>query len=189
MTLTCHFWDDHEKKLCSKVSDCGKVADRHTVDNLCSRKKKVLQDCEIKEVIVTVTDIASNIVKATRDAGLRQLPCYTHMLNLVVSQAIEATTALASAKEQISRLVSLTKRSNVVSKKLDKYQKDLGQKPKKLIKDMPTRLAFNLKTAIMLLLSEPEVSEEIDHLSGPINPIIEQAVDLLQPCFEATTEL
>ncbi len=198
IAVTAHFWRDGEQKLSSKNLECVRVSGRHVAKNLTCQINKILNDYEVKDkVIAAVTDNASNITKAIKDGRLQHLPCLAHTLNLVVTQAIESATGLQDVKDRVSRLVSLSKRSTVVAEKLEDFQKNLGMRPKKLVRDVSTRWNstfemfdrfLELKTPITLLFSEPEASE-IGSFSPDKWSMLAQAVEVLQVCYQATLEI
>ncbi len=109
------------------------------------------------------------------------------------------TPSLAAIRETVSKIVTKTRQSTVMSDKLRQIQTEiLGQKtPKKLIQEVATRWNscyemlerfLEVKPAVSLLLSEPGMDS-----FGPFTSekwkIIEAAVALLHPCYQATVEL
>ncbi len=199
LALTCHFWDEKEERLSSAILDCASVHGRHTADMIREEIDKVLDCFSIKhKVLAVVTDNGSNIKKAIEDMGLRRLSCYAHCINLVVMDAIKSIPQLQAIREKVSRIVKLTRQSTVAKEMLDRIQVDLGKKPKRLIQDVVTRWnslyqmlerCLELRDAISLLLTKPGMDKDMTPLGSAEWGMIEDAVSLLQPCFEATVEL
>ena len=199
LALTCHWWDPKKDRLDSAILDCGRVLGRHTASMIQEELDKVLVDFNIKHKILTfVTDNGSNIKKAIFDMGHRRQPCYAHSLNLIVTDAIRKVPEVLDVKEKVSRVVRLTRQSTKAKEKLDKIQSSLGMPPKKLIQDVPTRWNsfyemierfLQLKDAITLLLAQPGMDKDLPQFTASTWEVIDHAVKLLKPCYEATTEL
>ncbi len=199
MTLTCHWWNEGEEKLDSAILDCCRIHGRHTAGLIQGQAEIVLKEFGIHDKVLTfVTDNGSNVVKAVQDMGIRRFSCYAHILNLVVTDAFQAVPELRDAKEKVSKIVKLTRKSTVAKEKLDQIQKTLGKKPKKLIQYCPTRWNSlyemfqrfaKLKDSITLLLAHTVMDEDVGPISSGVWEVIEDAIELLAPCFEATVEL
>ncbi len=199
LTVTAHFWCQQEEVLSTKTIDCFQVDGRNIAERIAEEAKKVLEDFSIlPKVLTSVTDNGSNIVKAMKDLQLCRIPCFAHTLHLAVSDTIKALPALKEVKEKASKVVALTKRRSQADQKLQEYQKNLGKpKPKKLLQDVPTcwnsfflmleRLKDE-KDAVSLLLSQAGMDDGIDFLSSNLLGSIEDAVEMLHPCYQATEE-
>ena len=195
MAMTCHWWDEGDEKLRSAVLDCHRVHGRHTAEMIQEEAERVLQAFGIRDkVLAFITDNASNIRKAIKTMDIRRFSCYAHVLNLVVVDSFKEMKELQEVRDKVSRVVKLTRQSTVAKEKLDSIQKSLGKSPKKLIQDCPTRWNSlyemfqrfaELKDAVSLLL--------IDLLLGSLSStdweVIQLAIKLLGPCYEATVEL
>ena len=199
MAVTGHFWDPVEDSLESCVLDCRRVHGRHTAQLIKEELEGILDEYNIRDkVLAVITDNGSNVVKAVKDISLRRLSCFAHSLNLVVMDSIKSCPALQETKEKVSKVVTLTKQSTVAKEKLDKIQADLGRKPKKLLQDVPTRwnslylmlLRFlELKDAVILFLAQSGMDKESGQFGSNHWEVIDQAVQLLKPCYEATVEM
>ncbi len=120
--------------------DCHRIKGDHTADLMSQELEKVLQEYNIQEKVLTsVTDNGSNVMKAVQDMGIRCISCYTHLLNLVVMEVIKSTPPLQQVREQVSKVVTMTKTSPAAQEKLDWIQESLGMKPKKLLQDVARR--------------------------------------------------
>ncbi len=199
MAATSHYWNPKSGGLESTVLDCHRIKGSHTADLISQELGKVLQGYNIREKVLTsVTDNGSNIMKAVQDMGIRRISCYAHLLNLVVMEAIKSTPSLQQVREQVSKVVTMTKTSTVAKEKLDQIQESLGMKPKKLLQDVVTRWNslflmlerfLKLKNAVTLFLSDAGMDKDIGHFGSCQWEVIEEAVQLLRPCYEATVEL
>lgn len=199
MALTCHWWDARDENLSSAVLDCHRIQGRHTAERIQEEAEQVLQRFGIREkVLAFITDNGSNIRKAVKSMGIERISCYAHLLNLVATESFKAVPELQEVRDKVSRVVKLTRQSTNAKEKLDQIQESLGRKPKKLIQDCPTRWNslyemfqrfLELKEAVSLLLIEPGMDKETGPLSSSDWEVIEVAIKLLAPCFEATVEL
>ncbi len=199
LAVTCHWWNQKKDKLDSSILDCHRVLGHHTATMIKEEVEKILEEFNIKEKVLTmVTDSGSNVVKAARDMDLRRIPCYAHSLNLVVTDSIKSVPDLQEARDKVSRVVKLTRQSTIAKEKLDQLQTSLNMTPKKLIQDVPTRWNalydmlqrfLELKDAIVLLLAQPGMDKNTGPISSSVWEVIEDAVALLKPCYEATVEL
>ncbi len=199
LTVTCHWWNFKEERLDSAVLDCHRVQGRHTAGNIQEELDRVFQAFEIKDKIITmVTDNGSNIKKAAQDMGYRRLSCFAHSLNLVAMDSIKSVSKLQEVRDKVSKVVRLTKQSTMAKEKLDQIQATLGMTPKKLKQDVPTRWnslfdmlerCYDLKDAITIFLTHPGMDKDVGTFSSSEWQVIEDAVSLLRPCYEATVEL
>ena len=83
------------------------------------------------------------MLKAVKDAGLMQLPCFAHTLNLIVTGAIKANVGIESVLENGRKLVKFFNKSSLANSKLVE-QADIAAKSdhnlhiRKLKKDVKT---------------------------------------------------
>ncbi len=199
MAITVHYWDEREECLSAAVLDCHRVQGRHTADLIRDEMKRILDDFNISnKVLAVITDNASNVKKAIKEMDLRRLSCYAHCLNLTVLDSIKAIPSLQELRDKVSRIVKLTRQSTVAKETLDKIQVEMGKKPKRLVQDVVTRWNslylmlerfLELRDAISILLTKPGMDQDMSPLGAGEWGMIEETVQLLQPCFEATVEL
>ena len=86
-----------------------------------------------------VRDNGSNFVAGLRDAGIPNIPCLAHTLQLVVKDGCLAQPAVVDLTAKARKLVGHYKHSNIALQSLLKIQEQLGLPPKRLIQDEPTR--------------------------------------------------
>ncbi len=198
MAVTCHYWDEEAQELKSPILDCAGFHGRHTGDRIREELRRCIKDFGIQgKILALVTDNGSNIVKAAADMGVRRLSCAAHTLNLVVTNAIETTEQVQRAKEQCSKIVTITKQSTVAKEELLRCQQTLAlQTTKRLIQECPTRwnsvyemLARlqELKESVSLLLLHPTM-KSVGNFGPDQWDAVEEAVEVLRPCYEATLE-
>ncbi|XP_059081965.1 zinc finger BED domain-containing protein 4-like [Tigriopus californicus] len=200
LALTIHFWDHEASALQCFVLDCLRIWGRHTADRLGEEMRTVLIRNEIiSKVVVGVTDNGAIIVKALQNINIKQMACYAHTLNLVANVSLRETPALAAAKETASRLVELTKRSTPTLERFEQIQRNQGFRTvKKLIQDISKRWnstfemmnrLVELKGPVSELLPEPGMSSTVGVVDSTTWKALHEAVDVLQPLYEATLEL
>ena len=200
IAITCHFWSSKEEKLCSATLDCFRFVGRHTAEQIAHELRRVMEEYNIQsKVLTTVTDNASNIVKAVSALGHRHIRCYAHCLNLIVVDSIKATKGLAEVRDLVSKVVTQTRQSTSTNDKFHQIQRSLGiQNTKKLIQDCPTRWNsfyemlerfLSLKDAVSLLMIQTGMDNTIGFLGTDQWSVIEAVVKILHPCYEATVEL
>ena len=90
LSYTVHYIDN-QWSLKSYCLQTMYLPEDHTANNLAEGLQETLQTWSLdvtKQVCIT-TDSASNIVRATKDLGWKQLSCFGHNLNLAVSKALQ----------------------------------------------------------------------------------------------------
>ena len=90
------------------------------------------------KVHVVVRDNGSNFVAGLRDAGIPNIPCLAHTLQLVVKDRCLAQPAVVDLTAKACKLVGHYKHSNIALQSLLKIQEQLGLSWR-LIQDEPTR--------------------------------------------------
>ncbi|KAI7814943.1 putative zinc finger BED domain-containing protein 1-like [Triplophysa rosa] len=89
------------------------------------------------KIVACVTDNASNIVSALKDhLHWDHIPCFAHMLNLIVKAALKEVQAIL---QTVKTIVEYFHRSTVASDKLKATQKQMGQETLRLKQDVATR--------------------------------------------------
>ena len=143
---------------------------------------------------MVVRDNGSNFVAGLRDAGIPNIPCLAHTLQLVVKDGCQAQPAVVDLTAKARKLVGHYKHSNVALQSLLKIQEQLGLLPKRLIQDEPTRWnttfymlqrLLDLKVAITAAGAELDVPIELNNSNWILE---EKAVKILQIYEEATHE-
>ena len=100
MTITCHFIDELWE-MRSLVLETFHFSTDHTAAHIAAELKKVAEEWELSEkVVALVTDNAANIVAATRIIAWKHVPCFAHILNLIVKEAPKADPAFVSMQKR-----------------------------------------------------------------------------------------
>ena len=87
----------------------------HTSENLAVILKQITDEWKITAKVhcsCVITDSASNIKKAVKICGWNHLSCFAHLLNLVVTNAIEEDNVLAELIQAVKNIVTYFHRSS-----------------------------------------------------------------------------
>uniref|UniRef100_A0A9J7YQM9 HAT C-terminal dimerisation domain-containing protein n=1 Tax=Cyprinus carpio carpio TaxID=630221 RepID=A0A9J7YQM9_CYPCA len=193
MTVTCHFIEDFQ--MTSYLLDCFVLTDRHTAVYLASELTRVTNEWGVSDKIVAcVTDNASNIISALKDhLHWDHIPCFAHMLNLIVRAALKEVQAIL---QKVKTIVEYFHRSTVASDKLKATQKQMGQEPLRLKQDVATRWNSTyymlkrfteIKDPIISTLALTNAS--LPTLSPEEWKISREILDIIKPFEEVTTEV
>ena len=118
--MTCHFLtDDWEFK--SVVLDTPRIDVSHTAKNLASALVKIADEWDIgNKISCAITDNANNIVAAIRITGWLHVPCFAHMINLIVTNSIAEVEEVEEIIQACKQIVSFFHRSTKASDALKK---------------------------------------------------------------------
>jgi hypothetical protein len=196
MAVTGHFITP-DGLMCARLLDCSGFKGRHTSANITARLDEISVKFSVKNKIVCcVSDNANNVVKAIEDAGLEQIGCFAHKLNLIVQDALKIFPVFLELKKKMSDLVTFVHRSNNAREDLETCQVRLKMDVKCLVTDCPTRwnAAYlmirrfcQLKDAIILFQTTP--SGRGYSFSAEEWELAADVMALLAPLYEATVEL
>lgn len=137
IALTGHYLtDDLEFK--TVLLGCCNFPGHHTSENIATEIRTLVEKFELKEKVnFMVTDNASNVVRAVKDIlNWKNFGCYAHTLNLIVDNALKLVEDDIS---KVKRIVAHVKKSTVSSERLQKYQLQQGNEPKRLSQAVDTR--------------------------------------------------
>lgn len=197
--VTIHFLDDSE--LFDATLGVYELSDRHTAEYIADILKNVCRDWNITDEIITcvVTDGAANMVKAIDVAfGKRKrIICFAHLLNLIVTKALEHVTELSDIITKVKNIVRWFKQSVVASDLLRKAQQDQSEEPQLTLKqDVPTRWNSTYYMLERFLKLRPHVNNIINtNISAPhmlsAREIqeLQVSIELLRPFEQATKEI
>ena len=196
MTLTAHFVNT-QWKLCSRVLSTTLVEGSYTAENLASVMRHVFQTWGISKKVTTVTtDNTANVSAAVELLQVTHQACFAHTLNLAVKEAIQNAEDVFAAKMKVKDIVGLFHHSTLTNSTLKEVHKTCQTVPKKLKVDVDTRwnstydmLQLYLDqhqqvTTALCLTGNPDMcitDEELD--------LLEEAMVILEPFYEATMEL
>lgn len=191
--ITAHFIDENTV-LQNVLVDCIHYENRHTADNISKMLKDVLCEWGLQNnVIAIVTDNASNMLKAVRNLGWRQVRCTAHSLNLAVSNGLQQKE-IKTIITKVKSIVEYFKRSSHALCKLKENQKKLDLPVLKLKQDCITRWNstydmlnrfFSTKNAIITTLAIENPG--LNTLSVEEWEVISKCIEILQ-VFHIVTE-
>jgi len=193
MGITAHFIND-EGLLQSVCLCCEMFDDRHTIDNLATYLKNIIQQWHIEHKITAiVSDNAPNIVGAIKKCNYRHIPCFAHSINLVVQSGLKVISVV---HKKVKSIVEYFKRSSHAQSKLQEIQKQMGLPPLKLKQDIITRWnstqdmfqhIIQIKDSVISTMALLQCDEE--QLTLQEWQIVESASEVLQIFSEITKEV
>ena len=222
LSLTCDTWSSSASQgyltatghhitedwvLKHAVLGTKRMIGRHTGEHIYACLASIEQEYGVANKIIGVTsDNASNMkAAASRQVFMSSVEghvqCFAHTLQLAVEDGLKQD-AIQKAAASCRKLVGHFNRSTLASDGLESYQKTQGQKPLKLVQDVPTRwnsLYFmferleKLRTGIYCILHDKKFTKTTDcevlELAGCTWTLIEQLLPTLQPLVDATEVL
>uniref|UniRef100_A0A1X7VSP8 HAT C-terminal dimerisation domain-containing protein n=1 Tax=Amphimedon queenslandica TaxID=400682 RepID=A0A1X7VSP8_AMPQE len=196
ITVTCHFltadWSLH-----SAVLSTTHVDQSHTAVHLSEVLKNITDQWNITSKVVCVTtDNALNITNAVCHNSWKNLPCFTHEINLVVTNSLSELTDLSRLIQSVKDIVSYFHRSTKASDNLKTIQARLNLPEHKLIQHVETRwnsVFYMLERYIeqdeaictaLCLLNRNDLLIDVDKLVT-----LQETVDTLRLFEAVTTEM
>lgn len=139
LSLTAHcICLDFSRK--SFVLQSTEFNDSHTGENIANLIASCLQSWKIQNKLVCIVrDNGSNFVAGLRNAGMPNISCLAHTLQLVIDDGVLAQPCVVNLLVASRRLVGHFKRSNANLHALSRIQEQLGLNKHRLIQDEPTR--------------------------------------------------
>ena len=123
----------------SLVPSTSRLVDDHTAENIADVFKGVVEEWGIcNKIVAIVTDNAANIVAAVRLVGWKHIPCFTHTLNLVVTDSLAADPCLPNIQKKCHDIVAYFHRSCKAVERLNSIQTRLGLDNHILIQEVVT---------------------------------------------------
>jgi hypothetical protein len=148
-----------------------------------------------RRVHLGVRDNGANMISALRIAGVQDMGCVAHTLQLVIHDALFIQTSVESLIKKARKIVTHFKHSEQACRKFGDCQKSCDLPEHKLLQDVETR--WN-STYIMLerLVEQRRAVNlfSVEHggihtLSSAEWELAEHLVQVLQPFYEATVEI
>lgn len=91
----------------------------------------------VKKVACIMTDNASNMIKAGQILKVCHHPCFAHIMNLVIQDAMK-NKEISCIITKCKHLVSFFKSSNLATQALSMKQENKNMTPLKLMQEVPT---------------------------------------------------
>ena len=207
LTATCHYITEHWI-LKHTVLSTNRIIGRHTGEHIYDCLASIEQDYGVDTRIAGLTsDNASNMKSAASRQKFNtcdnaHVQCFAHTLQLAVEEGLKKQEVIERAAEACRKLIGHFNRSTLASDELEAYQQRQGQKPLKLIQDVPTRwnslyLMFEriekLRSGLYHVLHDKKITKttecEVLEIPGHIWALIEVLLPTLRPLVDATEAL
>ena len=112
----------------------------HTAETIADELKAATDEWGItQKIVAVVTDNAANIVAAIRLNGWKHVPCFAHILNLIVQDALKDDPVLSDISKKCRDIVTYFHHSCKAAERLREIQTQLGLECHKLINDVQTQ--------------------------------------------------
>ncbi|CAH1114768.1 unnamed protein product [Psylliodes chrysocephalus] len=196
LTLTCHFIEDNT--LRSAVLKTTQLMGSHTGAQISDAITNILTEWNVKDKVVTIlSDSGSNMLNAAALLQIRHIPCFAHVLNLLVHDILkDEDECLKSVLKHCKEIVAHFKHSTLSSDKLKEKQKAANLKTLKLIQDTPIRwnsTFFMIRRILEIRQPLTLAISECDKAPLPLNAsemlLLEDLCNILKPFDEATKEI
>ncbi|MGH0148333.1 UNVERIFIED_CONTAM: hypothetical protein FKN15_012440 [Acipenser sinensis] len=101
LVLTSHYISP-DGNLVTQLLDAHRFTERHTSNAIAVCLDGIIQRWGLSgKVHCAVTDNGANMDAAIRKLSLRHMPCFTHILNLIVKDSLAAVADLEEIREKI----------------------------------------------------------------------------------------
>lgn len=129
LSLTAH-WINSKFKRTSAVLNAQCLTEAHTGEYIAAQILTMLEkwDITLEQVHLVITDNASNMTKAMRDASLPHFGCFAHSLQLVIHNGLLSQRAVIDIISICKGIVGHFHRSSVASHNLKRIQESLNMK-------------------------------------------------------------
>ena len=196
LSLTAHWIDDAFVKV-SAVLHAQPIQEAHTGEYIAAQMESMLQNWEISrdKVHVVVSDNASNMVKAMRDACFMHFGCFAHSLQLVIKDGLFVQRAINDIIAICRSIVGHFHRSSVACYNLKRIQDSLNVPQHKLKSDVVTRwnsTLFMFQSVLeqkMALAAYCAETGNIQQLTPHQLELMKKCVDILSPVEEITRSI
>lgn len=196
LTVTCHYitgtWE-----LRASVLETAHVPVAHTAENLAAELTRITTEWNISnKVACVVTDGCSNVVAAIRLNNWNHLHCFAHLVNLIVSDSVNAEPSVLSLQKKCQDIVSYFHKSSKATDKLTSIQNRLNIENHKLIQYVETRWNSTFYMFERIIEQHEAITTTLCLLNKSslcISPgdigVLKEVVELLKPFEEITREL
>ena len=140
LSLTAH-WIDSQFKRVSAVLNAQCLTEAHTGEYIAAQVLSMLEKWEIalQRVHLVITDNASNMAKAMRDASLPHFGCFAHSLQLAINDGLLSQKIVKDIIAICKSIVGHFHRSSVAYHNLKRIQESLNIPQHKLKQNVQTR--------------------------------------------------
>ncbi|XP_026489384.2 zinc finger BED domain-containing protein 4 [Vanessa tameamea] len=195
LILTCHGIAKNFDRS-SIILKCNTFDGRHTEDIIDEKFNTMLSEWNIEKqrVHCLIRDEGSNIERAVRLAGLNDIDCTVHRMQLAVRCFLDSQESIKLVEQKCKIISTHFNHSTIAQKQLQAIQDRLNQPHLNVFRDCITRWNstfymferfLKVKDALSLYINDSEIN--------PILPeewkVIECCIELLIPFEEATREL
>jgi len=183
---------DHEFKLQSHLLETKEFPEDHTVANIAEELELMLDEWKLDKQghSAVTTDNCSNIVCATQILDCIRMPCFSHILQLVVEEVVKIPVV---SKAFARRLVSHFNHSAKSSYMLKQKQARLQHKQLALVQDVVTRWNSTYYMAERILSQQqPLCAALLELCKGDLMPsdteftMLELFTKVMQPLVRIT---
>jgi zinc finger BED domain-containing protein 1 (E3 SUMO-protein ligase ZBED1) len=216
LSLTCQYIDS-DWRMNKILLDIDKLHRPHTAKNIGARIYEILEEFDITDKTKTITtDGGKNMVnclqeieeiarKNSKQLSLTHIPCAAHQLNLVVNSGLSVfENNTDSSISKLRNIISKIRRSPSFKENLEKCCLQSGEKPIKLILDVPTRWnstydmlvrATSMQVSINMLLKEKISNKKGYEFSNKSSisdeewGLFKSVIKILKPFYDATLKL
>jgi len=196
LSLTAH-WINHEFKRTSAILSAHSLTESHTGEYIAAQVHSMLKEWEIlpERVHVVVTDNASNMTKAMRDASLPQFGCFAHSLQLAINDSLLSQRAVMNMIGVCKSIVGHFNRSVTAAHNLKRIQESLDIPQHKLKQDITTRwnstfyMLQSIQEQKMALAAYAAENGSVQQLSSNQLDLLKKCIDVLSPIEEITNSI
>ena len=114
---------------------------KHTSENITALINSMISDYKIPhtKIVSIVTDNASNITKAVRDADIHNLGCFLHTMQLAIVKAIPRQDGVETIVTKCRKIVAYMHRSGAARSLMKHICMELNVPNYRLVQDVVTR--------------------------------------------------
>lgn len=156
ITVTVHYVSSNFKMM-ARVLNTSYLPVSHTSANIADHLKSIASKWNIEnKIVAVVTDNAANMKEAVRLCGWRNVNCFAHTLNLVVTDAIDRNPEFKLVLSSCRAVVTYFKQSPKANTKLKEMS--VGNSIKTLKQEVPTRW----NSSLTMLRSIVALSDQVN---------------------------
>ena len=193
ISLTGHWIQDGFLRK-SAVLHVKQLEGSHTGEKICESIESMIDYWKIpkEQIHLVLTDNASNMKKALRDANFSGFGCFAHSLQLVINDGVISQEVVIDVLAVARSIVGHFKRSTLAYHLLDEIREHLDIPKHKLQQDEPTRwnstlfILDSIYEQKMALAAYATEHGGITMLNSHQLEIVQKLVSLLKPIEEVT---